>query len=227
MCPGCRVRASAIGTPEDSPRGALQTNPSVAAGADRVLLVWQDSFLAHCDNPFPCYGPPPPRPQIMGLPLDRDGRPLEPLAFPVSPDWESGYQPAVAWNGSTFFVAWRGGRATAAYVNAGGRASVPMDFLGGGLGQLHVTSHGRRFVAIWSNEVRHSFQSTVSIRMIEPDGAISLPALLSSEATREAHPFIISNSRQVFAFYQRAAPDMTRLFYRIASDAPRARAVRH
>lgn len=80
-----------------------QVRPAMASNGEISLLVWQDGTNVY-QCPFECAGPVPGR--IFGVRLDRSGLLLDPVPFAISPGATYELEPAVAWSGSVFLVAW-------------------------------------------------------------------------------------------------------------------------
>jgi hypothetical protein len=76
-----------------------QTRPAIAVGDGGFLVVWESS----ADT----------RPEIWGARLDIDGQPIDDGGFRISPPGSFGLDPALAFDGTNYVVAWvanRGGQ---------------------------------------------------------------------------------------------------------------------
>ena len=73
--------------------GISESHPGIACNSAQCLWVWQDARDGNYD--------------IFGITLNRDGTALAPSPFPITRDAANQRNPAVAFNGTDFIVAWQ------------------------------------------------------------------------------------------------------------------------
>jgi hypothetical protein len=83
-----------LGEAAIAPGPFAQKEPSVAAGGDGYLAVWQD--LRRCCSP-----------SIYGSRLDAEGTPLDPRGIRLSFGTGAHYDPDVTWTGDEYLAAWQ------------------------------------------------------------------------------------------------------------------------
>lgn len=83
--------ASALPGPRVSSTSNLQMRPSIASDGTNYLVAWED------------YRSGSSPPQVLAMHLDAKGQPIDPAGLVVT---TGGQFPHVAWNGTSYFVAW-------------------------------------------------------------------------------------------------------------------------
>jgi len=149
-----------------------QHGPGIAFDGNNYLLVYLDHQLSSSGM----------EDDVVGLRLDRDGKPIDPAPFPISTSRASfAHPPAVVFNGTDFLVGWAGnvsGPIVRLVGTDGTPRSAPLplsDPAGSPLGtDISIATDGTRFLAV----------SGLSGRFVEADGTAPAPAFpLAGAAT--------------------------------------------
>ncbi len=117
------ARVSRAGTVLDaggfliSARNGIQGDAAVTSDGSTSLVVWEDSPYHAKPPKRPPQGPPPPPPppppptfDIFGARVDQSGAVLDPDGIPVSTASPDQVDPALAFNGTDYVVAWTDSR---------------------------------------------------------------------------------------------------------------------
>jgi hypothetical protein len=155
-----------------------QQNPSVATDGTNYLVVWEDLRNSGGVTTLT---------DIYGVLLGASGDPIDAAGIALAINAEEQRDPAVAWNGETYFVAWadkRNGAASGydiygARVNAAGVVLDPGGkLISGALGDQvrpSVTSNGTGFFVVWADKRQQdllTFGARIDAagNVVDPDG---------------------------------------------------------
>lgn len=175
----------AVADPLVVPARNEETMPEVAGGDGGFLAVWEDD--RHCCSHT-----------IYGTRLDEAGAALDLFGIRISTrDIPSDYDPAVAWNGSEYVVAWESSQAVeVTRVTVGGEVedSPPLS-VGGedGLASApDVASTGDGTLIVWRGCVYAGSSCDYGVygAVLDRDGRLSGPLLLAGGVAEYARPSV-------------------------------------
>ncbi|HEX8705149.1 MAG TPA: Ig-like domain-containing protein, partial [Myxococcaceae bacterium] len=187
------ARVSAAGTVLDaggftvsrSPNS--QSNPAVAFDGTNYLVVWQDNRGNGLD--------------IYGVRVSGAGTVLDPSGLPISTAVGHQRNPALVFNGSTYFIAWedlRGGLASdiyAARVNPSGAVLDPNGLeicKRGGTQENPAVSHdGTNYLLVWSDSGAGVSRDIFGTR-VSPSGTVLDPLFvpINTNSSEQASPVL-------------------------------------
>jgi hypothetical protein len=141
-----------------------QTAPRVAWNGSAYLVVWQDMRNGSSD--------------VYGARVNAFATVLEPAGIPIATTASAEMRPAVASNGSSYFVAWDGGISndvSGAVVNAAGAvlpgAGTPISIAAGQQSSPAIAWSGSRYLVVWEDGRAANFD-IYGTRVTTTNGAI-------------------------------------------------------
>ena len=181
-----------------------QRDPAVAWNGSTDLALWSDER-----NPSD--------PDVFGARLTPSGSMLDGSGFAVSTATRTQGQPAVAWNGSLYLVAWSDDRNDTpsvediyvARVTADGTVLDPDGIQvtsdPGIEGQPAVTWDGAHFLVVWSSSTAEPDVDIDGAR-IDPDGTVLDPGgfPIAATADNESDPDVVSNGTTSLVVWRRS-----------------------
>ena len=163
--------------PVTGPSFGGQRSPEVAFDGTNFLVVWADQRSDLTDNFY--YGT-----DIYGTRVTPGGVVLDPLGIPISTTYSRQDKPAVAWDGTSFLVAWRDERNVsstriyAARVSPGGAVLDPAGIsLNPGVDSATAPSiafNGTNHLVVWRGQPVAGGSSTLQGAFVSPGGAVTI-----------------------------------------------------
>jgi MYXO-CTERM domain-containing protein len=204
------VRVSATGTVLDaspitvSTAANEQLSPSAAWGGSSYLVVWSDRRS------------PTDSADIYGVRLSATGTVLDPTGIAISTAVGQQVQPALAWDGTSFFVVWgdqRGAHANiyGARVSSSGTVldptGIPIDTTPAAQRVASVAWNGSHHLVIWEDR-RDGVPRIYATRVRDTGAVVDAPAFAISSAAVDTTPAAVaSDGTGWLAVWTTALPD--------------------